>query len=152
MWCSVCTTCLWCVEPCRYEDIRHTSFQLHPCGGLPTERCFRLAVLSFLLSFSCLVQVGKPCGTTMLQHKATADQALPPLSKHIPRLACQGFCTRVIGGYRFFLLPYRFTVNWTCFQKNGHANTTLLHEGFYTLSGETIKPCHGSQSKQAFVN
>ena len=96
----MCTTSLWCVESCKYEDIRHTSFQLHPCGGLPTERCFRLVIVLF--SFSCLVQVGKPCGTTMLQHKATADRALPPLSKHIQRLACQGFCTRVIGGYSCF--------------------------------------------------
>ena len=28
------------------------------CGGLPTQRSFRLAALSFLLSFWCLVQLG----------------------------------------------------------------------------------------------
>ena len=128
------TTCLWCVEPCRCEDIRHTSFQLHPCGGLPTERCFRLAVLSFLLSLSCLVQVGKPCGTTMLQHKATADQALPPLSKHIPRLACQGFCTRVIGGYRFFCFLIVLQGIEHASRKTDMRILISYMGGFYTLS------------------
>ena len=47
----MCTTCMLCVEPCRHEDIRHASFQLHPRGGLPTERCLRLIVLSLFTVF-----------------------------------------------------------------------------------------------------
>ena len=66
---------MWCVEPCRHENIMHVSFQLRPCGGLPTERCFRFAVWSFLLSLCyrfhawCKLEnhVAQQCFSTRLQ-------------------------------------------------------------------------------------
>ena len=131
MQCSRCTTCMWCVEPWRHEDIRHTSFQLHPCGGLPTERCFRLAVLSLLLSF---IGVMPGASWKTLWHNNAVAQGYsgpsPPTSVQAhthqeqlaltlfvcarvfftPLLACQGFFPQESSGVIVLFLIVFFIV------------------------------------------
>ena len=55
-----------------------------------------------------------------------------------PLLACQGFSTRVIRGYRsfFFLIVL---VDWACVQKNGHANTNFLYGGVLPSAEATFR-------------
>ena len=130
---------MWYVEPCQHEDIRHSSFQLHPCGGLPTERwrCY-----SFCYRFHAWCKVGKPWAVqalptpTSVQAHTHQEQSCPdPLTLTIwnsrfvfacARVfftqlhACQGFYTRVIGVAYFSFygrlsrLPEKWK-SWFCF-------------------------------------
>ena len=94
------------------------------CGGLPTQRSFRLAALSFLLSFC--YRFGAWCNLDLFKDSALkngrwftlclssrdcsfggpGDTPCCSLCEDIslkPQIeTCQGISTTIIGGYRFF--------------------------------------------------
>ena len=141
------------MEPCRYEDIRHTSFQLHPCGGLPTERCFRLAVLSFLLSFCyrfhalCKLEnhVARQCCSTRLQR--TKPFHLCPSIYHVSHV--KGFAQES-SGLLFFCFLFVLQGIEHAFRKTD-MRILISYMGFFnTLSHGTSHMFQGDPPQKHF--
>ena len=122
------------------------------CGGLPTQRSFRLAALSFLLSFC--YRFGAWCNLDFFKDSALkngrwftlclssrdcsfggpGDTPCCSLCEDISlkpqiEIHAKGFPQQSSGVIVFFP-PYRFTVVCRCSKKNGHANTNSLGGGF----------------------